>query len=246
LVIRKPEKILTAQMLVCGLAKGGRSLYFSAQSIRLAILLLLLMISLESRPSLAADGILVDDFEHGLAPAWEEKVFVGRTSYQVAVCESGHCLNARSRNAASGLVYPLELQPQAYPILHWRWKVADTIPGGDARGKATDDYAARIYVIFPHWFFPLTRTINYIWANQLPQEVSIVSSYTSNSIMLAVRSGREHRGEWLEERRDVLADYRNLFGAEPGTIGAIAIMTDTDNTGQTAEAWYDDISFSAK
>jgi hypothetical protein len=141
---------------------------------------------------------------------------------------------------------PLDLQPQAYPILHWRWKVADTIPGGDARHKTTDDYVARIYVVFPHWFFPMTRTINYIWANQLPQGEAIPSSYTSRSMMLAVRSGRQHRGEWLEEQRDVLADYRRLFGEEPAKIGAIAIMTDTDNTGQSAQAWYDDIWFGPK
>jgi len=220
----------------------------SNQFMRPAALLILplLLIFLACRPAAAVDGILVDDFEHGLAPAWKEKEFAGRTTYRVVACESGQCLSASSHDAASGLVYPLDLQPQAYPILHWRWKIADTIPGGDARGKTTDDYAARIYVIFPHWFFPMTRTINYIWANRLPQGDSIVSSYTSNSIMLAVRSGRERRGEWLEERRDVLADYRRLFGEEPGKIGAIAIMTDTDNTGQTAQAWYNDISFSAK
>jgi Protein of unknown function (DUF3047) len=200
----------------------------------------------ECRPAVAAESVQVDDFEHGLAPTWEVKEFSGRTDYRVVACEPGYCLHASSHAAASGLVFPLELLPQAYPLLRWRWKIADTIPGGDARSKATDDYAARIYVVFPHWFYPKTRTINYIWANQLPEGTSIVSSYTSNSIMLAVRSGIARRGEWLEERRDVLADYRRLFGEEPGKIGAIAIMTDTDNTGGTAQAWYDDISFSAK
>jgi hypothetical protein len=215
--------------------------------IRASMLLLpLLLATPECRPAVAAESFLVDDFEHGLAPDWEEKVFSGRTLYQVVASETGHCLQASSSGAASGLMYPLDLQPQAYPILHWRWKVADTIPGGDARHKTTDDYVARIYVVFPHWFFPMTRTINYIWANQLPQGEAIPSSYTSRSMMLAVRSGRQHRGEWLEEQRDVLADYRRLFGEEPAKIGAIAIMTDTDNTGQSAQAWYDDIWFGPK
>jgi len=39
-------------------------------------------------------------------------------------------------------------------------------------------------------------------------------------------------------------DYVYMGGtsmATPLTAGAVAIMTDTDNTGETARAWYDDI-----
>lgn len=32
-----------------------------------------------------------------------------------------------------------------------------------------------------------------------------------------------------------------LFGEEPPLAGGIAIMTDTDNTGESATAYYDDI-----
>jgi hypothetical protein len=59
--------------------------------------------------------------------------------------------------------------------------------------------------------------------------------------MIAVQSGPARAGEWLTERRDILADFRRAFGEEPPRIGAIAIMTDTDNTGAAATAWYDDL-----
>jgi hypothetical protein len=62
--------------------------------------------------------------------------------------------------------------------------------------------------------------------------------------MIAVNSGSEGLGEWQELQRDVLADYRRLFGRKPGRVDAVAIMTDTDNTGQQATAWYGDIWFS--
>jgi hypothetical protein len=96
-------------------------------------------------------------------------------------------------------------------------------------------------VIFPHWFPPKTRSINYIWANRLPEGEFIPNSYYGNAVMLAVESGPEKVGLWVDERRDVLADYRTIFGEEPPTAGAIAIMTDTDNTGESAVAYYDDI-----
>ena len=124
---------------------------------------------------------------------------------------------------------------------HLRWKVAGIITQGDERSKAGDDYAARVYVIFPHWFFPGTRTLNYLWANRLPQGEFLPNAYTGNAMMIAVRSGPEQAGQWLGERRDIVADYRRAFGEEPSHIGAIAIMTDTDNTGAAAMAWYDEL-----
>jgi hypothetical protein len=62
--------------------------------------------------------------------------------------------------------------------------------------------------------------------------------------MLAVRSGDEQAGQWLSEQRDIVADFRRLFGEDPPQAGAIAIMTDTDNTGAEATAWYGDITLS--
>lgn len=64
--------------------------------------------------------------------------------------------------------------------------------------------------------------------------------------MVAVESGPSMAGQWLTEERDILADYRRLFGEEPGEAEAIAIMTDTDNTGESALAWYGEISLSTE
>lgn len=56
--------------------------------------------------------------------------------------------------------------------------------------------------------------------------------------MIAVQSGPTQVGQWLEERRNLIEDYRKCFGEDPGKAGAVAIMTDTDNTGEEAVAWY--------
>jgi hypothetical protein len=59
--------------------------------------------------------------------------------------------------------------------------------------------------------------------------------------MIAVESGAEHVGRWMIEERNLYADYKRLFAAEPPRIAGIALMTDTDNTGESAVAYYDDI-----
>ena len=172
---------------------------------------------------------------------WTEKSFKGHTEYRLVADAGQKVLQAKSQDSASGLILETDYDPQQYPILSWRWKIDKTIAKGDSRTKAGDDYAARIYVVFPHWFFPKTKTLNYIWANQLPKNASQLSVYTSNDMMIAVESGSDKAGEWLSVQRNLVEDYRRAFGEEPPSVGAIAIMTDTDNTGETAVAWYGDI-----
>jgi len=209
---------------------------------RAAVLLLSMFFSAAATAALA-QGLLIDDFEHGIHAGWEEKTFKGETLYRVVPDpdSDGHCLQAESRGAASGLIFRREYDLRDYPVLSWRWKVSGTVAGGDETRKSGDDYAARVYVIFPHWFFPKMRSINYIWANRLPQGGHLPNPFSGNAIMVAVESGSANAGRWMAERRNVYEDYRRLFGEEPPRVGAIAVMTDTDNTGGAAEACYDDI-----
>lgn len=210
------------------------------------ILLTGLLLLIAGTAYATSDQILLDDFEDGLKPAWTKKIFQGETRYSVVKSDQGQVLEARSNASASGLVYKIEYDPAEYPILAWRWKVAGIIEQGDALKKSTDDYPARIYVVFPHWFFPKTRTLNYIWANRLPKGTIQVNAFTGNSMMIAVESGVEHVGEWITEQRNIVEDYRRAFGEDPPKVGAIAIMTDTDNTQGRAHAWYDDLKLARK
>lgn len=186
-------------------------------------------------------SLVIDDFNSGLQPHWEQKRFQGQTQYAVIEQAGEKVLMARSDAAASALVFKKKYSLGDYPILSWRWKVESIIREGDARAKSGDDYAARIYVVFPHWFVPMTRSINYIWANKLQKEAHLPSRYAANSVMVAVQSGAENVGLWISERRNVREDYIRIFGKEPPAVGAIAIMTDTDDTGDIAIAWYDDL-----
>jgi hypothetical protein len=83
------------------------------------------------------------------------------------------------------------------------------LEGTDERTRAGDDYPARVYVVFSGGAaFWRTRAINYVWSNNQPIKSNWPNAYTKNAQMIAVQSGTEHLGQWVEERRDVLADYR--------------------------------------
>lgn len=190
-----------------------------------------------------AAELLIDDFSNGLNRGWEVEEFSGRTRYEPGVEDGRPCLKAVSNATASGLFLKVDLDPVDTPILSWSWKVKNILSKGDARSKDGDDYAARIYVVFPSFFFWRTRAINYIWANRLPQGRMIPNAYSKNAMMFAVQSGPDKTGQWLTEERNVVDDFQRAFGEKMPRIGAIAIMTDTDNTGETAEACYGAISF---
>ncbi len=206
-----------------------------------ALLAPLLFCLLLAAPVNAADVILIDDFENGLASGWEEEKFVGATSYEIVEEGRGKVLCATAEGTASGQVFEIEFDPEEHPILTWRWKIEKTIEEGDATVKSGDDYAARIYIIFPSWLPIASRSINYIWANKLPRGEHIPSTFYSKSIMVAVQSGDENAGKWVTEKRNIHEDYKKLFGKEPGAVSAIVIMTDTDQTGARAHGCYDDI-----
>lgn len=185
-----------------------------------------------------AGSRLIDDFRAGHGPGWKGKSFKGETRYFPAVASGIPCLRAEAAASASGLFYKLEYDAAAEPILAWSWRVDNIVAGSDAPTKAGDDYPARIYVVFPSLLFWKTRALNYVWATGLPEGAAIPNSFTSNAMMVAVESGPTHVGQWRSYRRNIYHDFRKYFGSEPPPVGAIAIMTDTDNTGEKASACY--------
>jgi len=211
-------------------------------------LVLLVALALPAAALAGPSPLGLDDFEHGLRAEWKERQFQGQTSYTV-VPEGdgdGHVLRAEASGSASGLVLDVAFDPAELPILTWRWKVEKLVAQSDPTRKAGDDYPARVYVVFPHWFFPKTRSLNYIWATGYPVEKPIPNPFTGNAVMIAVESGPERVGKWVTERRDLVADFRAAFGEDPPKAGAIAIMTDTDQTGERAVAWYDDLRLESR
>jgi hypothetical protein len=188
-----------------------------------------------------ADEIHAGKFSIGDLTGWKDEVFKGKTEYSLIKEEGKTVLKAHSVNAASGLIKKVKLDSKVNPILTWSWKVAHTLKKEDAIRKSGDDFAARIYVVFPRTFFWQTRAINYVWAYKLPKGSSVPSPYTSKAMIIAVESGDEKVGTWVNEERNFYEDYRNLFGEEPPKLGAVAIMTDTDDTGDEVTAYYGDI-----
>ena len=185
------------------------------------------------------------------------------TDYSLVDEDGTVVVKAVSDQSASGLTRAIAIDPTAYPVIQWRWKVNNVLLKGDVSSKAGDDYPARIYISFA--FDPERasylqrleykaarlvlgkdvpyRAISYIWGSSSPVGTMIANPYTDRVMMFVVQSGRDKSGQWVTEERNVYEDYKQAFGEEPTMISGVAIMTDTDNTGESAIAWYGDIVF---
>ena len=222
--------------------KNNKTIYSVIVSGLLFYLLIPENISAQDSVSANPCEIVIDDFANGMKNKWKSRSFKGTTEYTWITEEKKAYVRATSKASASGLYYRIEYDTQQYPYITWKWRVDNTINSGDESRKSGDDYAARVYVVFPAFFFWNTTAINYIWANKLPKEKTVPNPFSKNSIMIAVQSGEAETGKWIVETRNVYEDYRRVFGKEPPKAGAIAIMTDSDNTGENASADYGSIA----
>ena len=185
----------------------------------------------------------------------------GDTQYQL-VSEGGlTVVRAEADGSASGLIRRMEVDPAQYPVLRWRWKAENVLPDGDYRRRDGDDYAARIYVTFDYPVSALsfgdrmkhralrllgyddvpTRALSYVWANRADATTVRSNAFTDWVAMVPVEQGTAHVGTWRTARRNIADDYRAVFGEEPPPVNGIAIMTDADNTGDRAVAYFGDI-----
>ena len=184
-----------------------------------------------------------------------------KTQYAFVEEGGGVVLHAKADNAASGLIHPVSLDIKNTPFIQFRWKVARLIDGADNSVAAKEDSPVRIVLGFDGdkskltlkekssaflaktasgREFPYAQLV-YVWANTAPVGTVIPNPHTGRVRMVVAASGPAEVGKWITLTRNVAEDYKRAFGEEPGPLTDVGVLTDTDNTGASAEAWYGDI-----
>ncbi|PKN69987.1 MAG: hypothetical protein CVU54_08120 [Deltaproteobacteria bacterium HGW-Deltaproteobacteria-12] len=233
------------------------------------LLIILTMTILLFTPSLHAQMLeqgFREDFE--TLSDWKPLTFPKiprHTEYRIEKEGSKNILVAEANASASGLIYNKSFNINKTPIIKWRWKVSNIFQAGDEKKKSGDDYPLRIYVVFKYnpekagafekvqyaavkliyGEYPPHSSLNYIWANKKYPENILPNTYTAKAQMILLQRGPDRTGQWIDERVNALADYRKAFGAEPPVEASIAIMADSDNTGEKSKGYVDFIEVSA-
>ena len=214
----------------------------------LPLVLIGLLLVLSAGPVTAGETIAVSRFaERGLQD-WQSRAFEGETRYSLVAdpASDSLVLKAVSAASASGLYRRLRVDLTSTPFLNWSWRVTRVFPDIDERMKSGDDFPARIFVVVGRG--PLganSLALNYVWSSGQPAGSHWSSPYTDRVKLLAVDAGTGGLDTWAAHKRDLRADLRAAFGRDITAIDAVALMTDTDDHGGTAETYYGEIWFSA-
>jgi len=196
-----------------------------------------------------------------------------RTEFALVRDAGRTALRARARASTSGLVRRLSVDPNALSLLEWDWKVMNLLARSDPATRAGDDYPARLYVTFDvplEQFNPVQRVflaiaralwgeslplaaLCYVWDTRTPAGSMLPNPYTERVRMVIAESGPAQLGRWLRMQRNVADDYRRAFADDAPEIArqpvpqitSIILSSDTDNTGEEAEAFFGDVTFRA-
>lgn len=221
---------------------------------------------------LAAAPLWVGRFaagEGGIPEPWQVERLdekVPPTRYRLREWDGVPAVESHAVASMALLARPLAVDLAKTPVLCWRWRIDAPLVSADMTQKAGDDYAARVYLSFEvppeslglgtRLALQLARSlrggrvpdaaVNYIWDNRQPVGTWQANPYTDRARMLVLRSGAAEAGRWVDERRDVAADFARAFGHAPSRLTGLAIATDTDNTGEEARAGFADLRFVAR
>lgn len=214
----------------------------------------------------ADDEVFFRDEFHDLHN-WESLYFPKikqHTTYEIVTKNGRTYLKTQSNASASALVSKKTFNSFIYPHLRWRWKVENIYKRWNGKEKSGDDYPIRIYVMFPYdpklasfservlyetlktvqGKYPPYRTLNYVWASDQITDDVFSSPYTSTVKIIIREKGKAKVGQWIDEKANIIDDYKKAFGNVPPDKAVIAIMNASDNTGETAISYIEYIEVS--
>jgi len=187
----------------------------------------------------------------GLPGEWKPQNW-GSPNYnnlEIVDDEGRRALHLKSANDSTTLNREIKgrVNLKQTPILEWDWKSTVLPTGGNSCKKATDDQAGQIFVVWPR--FPeavRSRIIGYVWDTTQPVGTVCKSEKTGTVTYVVIRSGPADLNRWLTEQRNVVDDFRKIYGDAPDDPSVLSLSIDSNDTGTKAEALIGTIRFKSR
>jgi hypothetical protein len=230
---------------------------FAVSMWRPAVLVLILLMTLVDRAS--AEGAMPLPFgpaaSQAIAP-WHVTGLPNQTkpytTFSVVELDGHKALRIEADSSYGNLAHPLQFKATPATIA-WKWRADQLVDGDDLRTRPGDDVTVKVCVMFD---LPLEKvpfverqllriargktsepvpgaTVCYVWDGHLPVGTSLDNAFTRRIRYMVLQSGKANLHQWMSERRNIAADYTELFGAEssevPPVIGVL-VGADADNT----------------
>lgn len=221
---------------------------------RLLVLSALTLVACARAPGPAPEGV---------AHAWYEVDLPGKmpTRYRRSHVDGRDAWHARAERSASLMQRAIDPPTVPRGTVQFSWWVPELIEPADLRDPDRADSPVRVVLAFDgdmarlpartRAMYELARTLTgreppyatlmYVWSNDLPIGTIVPGGRSDRIRKIVVDSGPGNLRQWRVHTRDVARDFQLAFGEEPGLLKAVGMMTDADNTGANAEAWYGEI-----
>lgn len=203
-----------------------------------------------------------------VAQDWHAVPLPGKreTAYAWATKEGRPAVAASSERSASLWRRKVAVPAQQLGDVSFSWWVPEVLAGASVADSAVEDATVRVVFAFGgdsgklsmrnRAMFELAEaltgetppyaTLMYVWDARAQVGSIVVNGRSDRVRKIVVDTGDRGLRQWRDHRRNLAADFRLAFGEDPGPLQSIAVMTDTDNTGSSAQAWYGAITLHAQ
>jgi hypothetical protein len=181
------------------------------------------------------------NWDQGQVPAgWHLKVNHGKPDFVMSSDGGGSAIRLKSVDSSFGLERAADVNPAETRYLTWSWKVTQLPSGGDFRNAATDDQAAQLLVAFAD-----RHIVSYIWDTSAPKGTEQSAAYLPLAHIFAIvcESGEAQSGRWVQEARDVAADYMRAYGKPAPHVKGLRIQINSQHTSTAAESFFGEVAF---
>lgn len=211
----------------------------------------LLVVALLAPSVRAADEcVTIEDFataKVGEFPAgWKVRKDAGKTTYTVQEEGGRRFLHAAAHDQGIQAAKAFETWDlQKYPVLRWSWRPIE-FPRGANEKSGKNDSVLAVYLLVPYSQIRGPEAVKYVFNEVVPVGTRLESNGGLTQVRV-LESGTDRRGQWVEEHADVRDDYLAYFQKKdvPKPAG-IAVLTDSDDTGTSAQGDYADFRACAR
>ena len=185
----------------------------------------------------------IDDFSKGkvseLPADWKLRSDSAKGAYRIAEESGLRFLRATVKGLGVQAAKEFEWDLSTYPMLVWAWRPLEFPKGADERNSSSNDSALAVYMLVPYSRVRGPKAVKYIWSEKVQAGTRLDSNMGLTQVRVLRSGPPEKQGEWVEERVNVLEDYKKYFDVkETPKPAGIAVLTDSDDTKSSAQGDY--------
>ena len=142
------------------------------------------------------------------------------------------------RSRKNGLNWTLNKRP----ILRWSWRAKALPEGANEQDGDRNDTGGAVYVTFDTDWLGRPKSIKYTYSSALP--VGTTVDYGPLQVLVVASKTEQGLDTWITHQRNVVEDYKRLFGGRPTpTPAAVTIWGDSNTMSSVSTVDFDDILF---